>query len=136
MIRKVIRVVTREGLAWSLLMAWWTLDVRSVLAQTTAGQGAERGVVEPPPEGFFDIVFAGGWIGALIMLLLLALSITAAYLVIDHLLTIRRSEIMPDGLSEQVRQLLSNGQLTEADQICRSNPSFLSFVLLNGLRPR
>ena len=67
------------------------------------------------------------------MLLLLALSITAAYLVIDHLLTIRRGEIMPTGLSEHVRQLLTAGHIAEADQACRSQPSFLSFVLLNGL---
>ncbi len=88
---------------------------------------------ELPPEGFFDIVFSGGWVGVSIMLLLFALSITAVYLVIDHLLTIRRHEIMPEGLSEEVRQLLSAGQLVEADQACRARPSFLSFVLLNGL---
>jgi biopolymer transport protein ExbB len=80
-----------------------------------------------------DIVFAGGWVGTLIMLLLLALSITAAYLVIDHLLTIRRKEIMPEGLSDHVRELLTSGLLTEADTACREHPSLLSFVLLNGL---
>ena len=68
-----------------------------------------------------------------IVLLLLTLSIIAAYLVIDHLLTIRRNEIMPEGLGEHVRQLLLHGHLTEADQACRAKPSFLSFVLLNGL---
>lgn len=67
------------------------------------------------------------------MLLLLALSITAAYLVIDHLLTIRRREIMPEGLGDDVHRLLTAGSVREADQVCRSQPSFLSYVLLNGL---
>ena len=99
-----------------------------------AQEGVPQGVPsELPPEGFLDIVFSGGWVGALIMLLLLALSITAAYLVIDHLLTIRRGEIMPEGLSDHIRQLLAGGHTTEADQACRSQPSFLSFVVLNGL---
>jgi biopolymer transport protein ExbB len=91
------------------------------------------GQVELPPEGFFDIVFAGGWVGILIVMLLLALSITAAYLVIDHLLTIRRGEIIPEGLGEHVRELLATGMLVEADQACRQKPSLLSFVLLNGI---
>lgn len=91
------------------------------------------GVAAPAPEGFLDIVLSGGWVGLLIVLLLLALSITAAYLVIEHLLTIRRSELMPAGLGEEVRRLLSAGRTTEADEACRKRPSFLSFVLLNGI---
>jgi biopolymer transport protein ExbB len=102
-------------------------------AQSNAEPTASPTAAELPPEGFFDIVFSGGWVGVLIVLLLLALSITAVYLAIDHLLTIRRNEIMPEGLGDHVRQLLSTGHLTEADQACRSHPSFLSFVLLNGL---
>ncbi len=111
-----------------------TGSVGTAAAQPTGGAAAAPGSpAEMPPEGFFGIVFSGGWVGAMIMLLLLSLSVTAAYLVIDHLLTIRRGEIMPEGLSERVRQLLLAGQITEADQACRAKPSFLSFVLLNGL---
>ena len=124
-------------------MAWWmalagvlfSFELMAVrVAAAQAGADAESGSpVDPPPEGFFDIVFSGGWVGALIMFLLLALSITAAYLVIDHLMTIRRGEIMPEGLGEQIRELLSKGRVAEADQACRDRPSFLAFVLLNGI---
>ena len=48
-------------------------------------------------------------------------------------MTLRRTEIMPDGLGDQVRESLSAGRVAEADQACRQQPSFLSFVLLNGL---
>jgi biopolymer transport protein ExbB len=47
-------------------------------------------------------------------------------------MTIRRKELMPEGLSDQVRDLLWNGRLNEANQICQQNPSLLSFILLNG----
>ncbi len=106
--------------------------VAAAMAQQT-GATATGDSAEAPSDGLIDIVFSGGWVGAMIMLLLLSLSVTAAYLVIDHLMTIRRGEIMPEGLSEHVRQLLLAGQVTEADQACRSKPSFLTFVLLNGL---
>jgi biopolymer transport protein ExbB len=67
------------------------------------------------------------------MLLLLGLSLTAAYLAFEHLLAIRRYELMPEGLSDHVRDLLLAGRVAEADHACRERPSVLSFVLLNGL---
>jgi biopolymer transport protein ExbB len=81
----------------------------------------------------FDIVFAGGWVGFLIMMVLLGLSLTAAYLVFEHLMTIRRQELMPPGVGERVRTLLATGRVGEAEGVCRSRPCFLSFILLNGI---
>ena len=88
---------------------------------------------EPAPEGFFSIIFSGGWVGFLIVMVLFGLSLTAAYLVFEHIMTLRRGEIMPDQLGEQVRQLLAAGRVGEADQACRAQPSFLSFIVLSGL---
>jgi len=132
------RIAKQSTTRWIVFLATAALlmagSASRLQAQAAPGDPAITGEpAELPPEGFFDIIFSGGWVGVLILLLLLALSVTAAYLVIDHLLTIRRNEVMPDGLSEHVRQLLAGGQITEADQACRSKPSFLSFVLLNGL---
>jgi biopolymer transport protein ExbB len=79
---------------------------------------------------WLEIIFSGGIIGIAIMLFLISLSITAAYLIIDHLLSIRRSELLPNGLNEQVRKLLLAGRVEEAEQACRDKPSFLAFVLL------
>lgn len=115
--------------------AWWV----SAWAGDLCGQGlppAANGDGAPAdvaPQGFLEIVFSGGWVGVSIMLFLIALSIVAAYLVIDHLLTIRRREIMPEGLAEHVRELLQAGCLAEADQSCRTHPSVLAFVLLHGI---
>jgi biopolymer transport protein ExbB len=110
------------------------LAVSCVWGQAPAA-GEPAGSAQTPVvrQGFFEIVFSGGWVGITIMVFLIALSVTAVYLMIDHLLTIRRCDIMPEGLSEQVRELLAAGQLAEADQACRAKPSFLSFVLIQGI---
>ncbi|MFP6588637.1 MAG: MotA/TolQ/ExbB proton channel family protein [Pirellulaceae bacterium] len=99
----------------------------SAVAQDTAGAG------EPAPDGLLDIVFSGGLTGMAILILLLGLSLTAVYLVVDHILTLRASEIMPVDLGVQLRELLSSGKYREADAVCRETPCFLSFVISHGL---
>lgn len=99
-------------------------------AGADAGAEASGGAA---PEGFFSILFSGGPIGLAIMLVLFALSLTAAYLFFEHLITIRRRELMPEGLGEGVRQLLAEGRAGEAELLCRQQPSLLAFVLLNAL---
>lgn len=83
--------------------------------------------------GFWSIVFSGGWVGALIVMTLLVLSLVAAYLIIEQIFTLRRGEVMPSGLADEVRQLLAQGKLPEADGACRKRPSPLAFVLISGL---
>jgi biopolymer transport protein ExbB len=75
------------------------------------------------------MVKASGWVGALIILL----SVAALALVIEHSMTIRQKVLMPPGLAEEVRQLLAEGKLAPARQRCRTEPSFLSYVLEAGL---
>lgn len=84
------------------------------------------------PSGL-SIVFSGGWPGLLIVLLLFALSLTAVYLICEHLLTIRRTELMPTGLDEEVRGLLGTGKIAAAEKKCRDEPCFLAFVMLHGI---
>ena len=88
---------------------------------------------EEVPSGFLSIVFSGGIVGAIMILILLMLSVTAAYLIFDHLMTIRRKDLMPEGLSETVRQSLLSGDVKSAQEACNARPSFLSFVLMHGI---
>jgi len=81
------------------------------------------------PEGIWGILSAGGPVGLLIMLL----SVAAVALAIEHIMTIREPVLMPPGLSDEVRSLLSEGKLAPARQRCHREPSFLSFVLEAGL---
>ena len=94
---------------------------------------AQDAPAEEVPQGFLSIIFSGGIVGAIMITILLLLSVTAAYLIFDHLMTIRRNDLMPDGLSEQVRQLLLKGDIKSAQEACNARPSFLSFVLLHGI---
>jgi biopolymer transport protein ExbB len=94
-----------------------------------------QGDPEAAPEttGLIDILLSGGIVGAVILVVLLSLSFLAAYLVFDQVMTLRRGEVLPEGLGETVRQALLTGRLPEADAACRREPSVLSVVLLSGL---
>ena len=100
-------------------------------ATATADPGTEP--AHRPPQGFFEILFSGGPIGIAIMLVLIGLSLTAAYLVFEQMLSLRRKEVIPPELSDEVRQLVAAGQLEKAAAVCREQPSLLSFVLSHGL---
>ena len=84
-------------------------------------------------QGFFEIVFAGGPVGIVIIVILASLSITSAYLIIDHLLSVRRNDVMPSGLGDAVQQHLSTRNWGEAKKCCTENPSVLAFILLHGI---
>lgn len=85
------------------------------------------------PAGLVDILFSGGIFGLLIMVALFSLSVATAYLIFDQFMSLKRTEILPDGVSEAVRQSLLTGRPIEADAACRRLPSVLSLVLLSGL---
>ena len=93
------RISSLQGLIYLAVIL--VLQNRAI-AQTNAEGESENAA----PSGFFDIVFSGGIVGAAFILILLTLSLLAAYLIFDHLMTIRRKDLMPEGLSDQVRQAL------------------------------
>lgn len=88
---------------------------------------------EAAPAGFWQIVFSGGAVGIVILIVLLGLSVAAAYLVFDQIMTLRKKEILPDGLCESVRQALGRGSLADADAACQRTPSVLAYAILSGL---
>ncbi len=100
------------------------ITIRPLVAQT-----------DPPvaDAGLWEIVFSGGAVGVAILLTLLGLSVAAGYLVFDQAMTLRRRELLPDGLFEAVRQPLSRGDLAAADAACQRSPSVLGYTLLSGL---
>lgn len=89
----------------------------------------------PPASGdsVTDIIFSGGVVGFLIIALLLLLSIGGMALGVEHLLTIRRSALMPDELVTALRETLSQGQVGHAIQHCDKNPSALSAMMKAAL---
>jgi len=87
----------------------------------------------PAVRGFFEILFSGGLLGIAIMLVLIGLSMTAFYLVIENGLSIRESELLPEELANQVRARIVEGNYDAATALCRQQPGFLAFILQQGL---
>jgi biopolymer transport protein ExbB len=87
--------------------------------------------VEVPssPLELSELVRAGGAIGYLIGVL----SLIMVALIIDHLLNIRRSTLMPPGLAEEVHRRLGEQDIVGAKQVCDEHPGFLSRLLYAGL---
>jgi len=106
-------------------------------AQTAATAQSPQSTTAPVDEessgSLLTVVLSGGWIGFLIILLLLFLSIGAMALAVEHMMTIRENVLMPPGLADQVRTHLVSGDLPSADKACRAEPSFLAFVLQAAL---
>ncbi len=110
------------------------MPVQCLLAQAVATPDSlDAPEASESSSGLMEIIFSGGPVGLTILLILFALSVTAAYLLFDQVMTLRRREILPDGVSDAVRQSLLTGRPAEADAACRRAPSVLSVVLLSGL---
>src|SRR5262245_9283376 len=82
---------------------------------------------------FWQIVFSGGPLGIANMVVLIGLSIAALALAIDDLRIVQRSRIIPKGLSEEIRDLVSAGEFGMANSACKAHPSFLAAVVIHGL---
>lgn len=94
------------------------------------GQGAPE---QAATGGFWDVILSGGLFGGIILIVLVLLSVLAMYLIVEQVMVLRKSEVMPSGLADEVRQMLAQGRLQEASEQCRKKPSPLSFVTLSGL---
>ncbi len=102
------------------------------------GSAAASGAADSQPAKrqsltFWQIVFSGGPLGIANMVVLIGLSITALALAMDDLRIVRKGRIVPEGLSEEVRERVAAGELGQARSVCRAYPSFLAAVILHGL---
>jgi biopolymer transport protein ExbB len=146
--RSIVSLISGWGFA-----LWFALGVSSIASHGLMAQGPNNALgagtpqapaivpakVSPPAkpsasdDTFLEVVFSGGIMGIGIMVVLILLSIVAVYLVIDQAFALRKKELVPPDLVEEVRLLLSQGKLKEADQKCRERPCPLSFVLVSGM---
>jgi len=116
----------------ALAAGLFLMEAASAQAPPAGEQAQSQEVESEAPDSFFEIVTSGGITGVLIVLLLVCLSVAAAALVFEHLLTIREAVLIPPGLVQQVRDALGGGSVTAADQACQVQPSFVAFVLRAG----
>ena len=72
----------------------------------------------------------GGAIGYIIV----ALSLVMLALIFEHVLTIRRQTLMPEGMAEDIQKLISQGQIKLAEERSVASHSFLGYLLAAGLK--
>ena len=95
------------------------------------------GAETPPPAkpaggvkiDFFRLLQDGGAVGYIII----CLSVALLALIVEHIMNIRRKVLMPDGLADEIHQLLLTGQIRQAEHQCQQQPSFLGYLLKAGL---
>ena len=83
----------------------------------------------PKKDTIWSIILAGGVVGLVIILL----SVAAGALIVEHLLTIRRSTMIPQELADRLFPLVKSGDRAKAVELCQANPGFLSNVVLPAL---
>ncbi len=76
-----------------------------------------------------DLFRAGGVIG----LFIAVLSFAMVALIVEHLISLRRRVLIPNGLEEDVRTMIDAGQLRDAYVCCQESESFLGHIIGAGL---
>lgn len=99
-------------------------------SQCTIALAAESGIFKDGRLDLGGLVRAGGLIGYVII----ALSVALVAAVIEHLLTIRRSTIMPRAIAEELHKLITAGQLQQAENLCKQYPGFMTDMVRAGLQ--
>jgi biopolymer transport protein ExbB len=85
----------------------------------------------PKERTMLDELYASGLIGLVIILL----SMVAVGFIIEHLMTIRKSALMPEPVVQEVEELIHRGDIAGAAQACRdpANQCMFTDVVLAGL---
>ncbi|MBA2113428.1 MotA/TolQ/ExbB proton channel family protein [Bremerella alba] len=78
-----------------------------------------------------DTLMDGGTVGVLIGLL----SMVAIGFIVEHFLTIRKSVLMPEGVAFELEEMIAQGRVDEALEICKNpeHESLLTYVVQAGL---
>src|SRR2546429_1409095 len=100
---------------------------------TSGGSPASQQQGSRPKLTFFQIIFSGGPLGIANMVVLIGLSITALALAADDLRIVRKANIIPDSLADQVRELVAAGEICQAPSAFKRRPSLFGAVLLHSL---
>ena len=121
-------MTNRNSRMWWLVvlcvtMLMWTMPLAAQAADAAAVPPAARH--EPPKIDIRQMFVDGGAIGYIIV----ALSFVMLALVFEHLLTIRRTTLMPTGMAEDIQKLIQQGQIKVAEDRCRASPSLLGHLL-------
>jgi biopolymer transport protein ExbB len=104
-------------------------ETNPTLEDVAASSAPEPAAAPPSSTGerraltnrtFLDSIIAGGWIGAVIILL----SMVAVGLVIEHAITIRKQRLMPDAILDPLQDLIAHGDIAGATKYCQEPQNY------------
>ena len=110
-----------------LTICWCVSLPTLVLADESSAKSAVTAQKFLSPR---ELLAAGGMIGYVIMFL----SFLMVALIVDYLLTIRRTTFITPGLAEEVHKLLADRKLPEATKLCEKQSGFMGRMLFAGLQ--
>ena len=85
---------------------------------------------ETSSTGIGDAIASAGVIGYLII----AMSLVAGTLVAEHFVTIKREKMAPPETIDEIDELMREGNIQEALDLCEEEPNFFTNVVAAGLR--
>lgn len=98
-------------------------------AASVFAQDGSTATDAPPDTGLTDLLRTGGVVGGLIFML----SLCMVYLIVEHMLSIRRKTLIPEELAEAVHRQVTDRKFDDARKQCELQTCFLSHVLRSGL---
>jgi len=110
-----------------LLVASWLSLVPVIFAQET---GTESAMPVTETMTWSQIIDAGGSL----MYVLAAMSIVGVTLVIYFVMVLRREQIVPSGLQDELQSLLRKGDFAGAEKVCLAKPCALASIALAAVR--
>ncbi|MGI5869687.1 MAG: MotA/TolQ/ExbB proton channel family protein [Kiritimatiellia bacterium] len=110
-------------------------DAAAEPAAAEAAEIADSPDAQPASGGdnvFFQVVFGSGVIGFLLWVALFGTMGFYIYLLVDSLILIRPSKIMPQALVDNVEGAMKEGDIIKALQFCENSPTPMANILSAG----
>jgi biopolymer transport protein ExbB len=100
-----------------------------ILLQVTTVADSVAVNVADSSVNLFDLLLKGGFV----MIPLLLLSVIAIAIFVERIMTLKKADKAPKGLLNQVKSLVSNGNINEAKALCKQENSPIAKMLEKGI---
>lgn len=84
-------------------------------------------------QSLFDIIFQGGPLGIIIVVVLLTLSVIALYIFVERYLNIKRAARVDDTFINNIRANVASGNIHAAKALCQNTDSPVARMVEKGL---
>lgn len=106
--------------------------------ESSKGESSDKAASENSSgkkRNMLTMMFSGGPLGVMIVVVILLLSLISVGFIIEHFITINKSRLLPEPVLMELEQRISRGEINQAIEFCHlpENYSLSSEVILAGL---